>query len=236
MATTKRRRRHGQPQRPRGGPLVAGSPVGPGADQREAGADTPAGRQLGLDDRYIPGGKTHLVNPESPSTRPKQGKAGDLFDGMLAHGEPDTLAEPGFEVPSSHVGQAPRPAPEPQLDEAVPVYVVEQPGSRQVARATALYNVLVVAETNPEATRLCSPDDARVEVRILNEDPTNDVRVGMLEDIANSGEGGGTAGGCLISHCASSYTTIPTQGELFARSVNSNTVRVSVMLISEMAQ
>lgn len=232
MAQTKRRR-HGNPRRPGGGPLVAGSPPGPRADQREAGADTPAGRQLGLDDREIPGGKTHLVNPESPSTPPKEGKAGALFEGMNAHGVPDTLAEPGYEVPSHHAGKAPRPAAEPELDEAVPVYLVERPGRNRVLRVSGMYNVLCPANTAAQPARLCNPDPARVEVRLLNEDPTNDVRVGALEDINDSNLGGGNADGCLISHCASSYTTIPTQGELFAHSVNSSSVRVSVMLITE---
>jgi hypothetical protein len=234
MATT--RRRHGRPRtapRPRGGPLVAGSPVGPRADQAEPGADTPAGRQLGLDGRYIPGGKTHLVNPESPSTPPREGKAGDLFEGMNAHGVPDDTGEPGYEVPSAHVGPAPRPAPEPKLDDAVPVYMVERPGKRKVTRVTAMFNVLAPANTAALPARLCSPDEARVEVRVLNEDPANDVRVGMLEDINDSGQGGGAAGGALISHCASSYTTIPTQGELFCHSTGASSVRVSVMLVSE---
>jgi hypothetical protein len=230
------RRRHGRPRtapRPRGGPLVAGSPVGPRADQREPGAGTPAGRQLGLDDRDIPGARTHLVNAESPGTRPKEGKAGELFDGMNAHGVPDTLAEPGYEVPSSHVGQAPRPAPEPSIADAVPVYMVETPGKRTVMRVTGMFNVLAPANTASLPARLCSEDPRRVEVRVLNEDPVNDVRVAMLEDLNDGGEGGGNSAGALISHCASSYTTIPTQGELFCHSINGTAVRVSVMLITE---
>lgn len=235
MARTQRRR-HGRPQgapRPAGGPLVAGSPVGPRADQAERGADTPAGRALGLDDRDIPGARTHLVNAEAPGTRPKDGKAGALFDGMQAHGVPDTLAEPGYEVPSTHVGHAPRPEPEPQIDDAVPVYMVERPGKRTVIRVGGMYNVLVVANTTASPTRLCSQDARRVEVRLLNEDPNNDVRFGELQDINDGGQGGGSQGGALLSHCASTYTTLPTQEEVFARSLNSSTVRVSVVLITE---
>lgn len=235
MAATKRRRhgRPGQAHRPAGGPLVAGSAPGPRADQAEPGADTPAGRQLGLDSREIPGGINHLVNPESPSQRPKQGTAGALFDGMNAHGVLDTLAEPGYEVPNTHAGKAPRPEPEPVLEDAVPVYMVEAPGKRTVIRVSGMRNVLVVANTAAAPTRLCSEDPRRVEVRLLNEDPVNDVRVGQFEDINDGGEGGGSQDGILLSHCASTYTTIPTQYELFARSLNSSTVRVSVMLITE---
>ena len=235
-ARTNRRRRHGRPgqaHRPEGGPLVAGSPPGPAADQAERGADTPAGRQLGLDSREIPGGVPHLVNPESPPHHPKQGKAGALFDGMQAHGVPDTLAEPGYEVPSTHVGRAPRPEPEPQIDDAVPVFMVERPGKRTVIRVSGMYNRLVVANSAAVPTRLCDPDPRRVEVRLLNEDPVNDVRVGQYEDTNDSGVGGGASDGILLSHCASTYTTIPTQGDLFSRSLNSSTVRVSVMLITE---
>jgi hypothetical protein len=111
--------------------------------------------------------------------------------------------------------------------------MVERPGKRTVARVTGMTNMLVVANTASAPTRLANEDPRRVEVRLLNEDPVNDVRVGQFEDINDGGQGGGSQGGILLSHCASTYTTIPTQGDLFARSLNSSTVRVSVMLITE---
>lgn len=190
--------------------------------------DSPAGRALGLDDRDIPGGAVHIINPETRATPPALEPAAELFaDGsLLDHGVPDERDEAGFTTPSGLVGPPQTAAREPEVTEAVPVYIVDGPKSEHRDRIMTGVSYTVNDPTQPEPTVLAYPDERRLELWILNESQTTDIRVGRLDDV----QGGG---GALLSHFLNSYTKFHANGELYAYStVNGSPVKVSVISIS----
>ena len=182
------------------------------------------GREIGLDDREIPSGLNHLSNPETPSAKPAV-PARQHLPAMNEHGVPDDNPDASYEQPEAGTVLISEPLPEGREYYAVPVYQVEEPGKGKVHRK-ALCNSITVPASGSDPIRVCSRDDGRVEVRILNEDPANDIR--FSESIATLIEGGGA----LLWHGTNSYTPIPTQDELWAVGASAACV-MSVVLVTE---
>jgi hypothetical protein len=203
----------------------------PGPDKAERGAATPAGRQLGLDSRDIPGGQPHVVNPESTHHKPVPKDPRPLFtDERLSHGVADPLAEThdGWEKPSDEITPAARPAPVPKFEDAVPVRIVQGVKSR-VIRVSSVDSITVPGNTaNNVPVRICNIDLNRVQLQLLNEDTANDVRVGQREDLI-------TGKGALISHFTNSYLRLHTQDEMFALGAGTAAVKLSVITETEVA-
>jgi hypothetical protein len=104
----------------------------------------------------------------------------------------------------------------------VPVRIVAQ--APQSIRTATAHHITVQASTG-EATRLCGVDPNRIEVRLLNESQSSDVRFSYQPGDLVGGGGG------LLPWPANAYTPVPTQDELWAISADSGTPTVSIMQI-----
>lgn len=179
-----------------------------GRPRRGPAADSPAGRALGLDDRDIPGGEIHVINPQTRATPPALAPEPQLFaDGsLLDHGVPDERPG-GFETPDAGTGPAPRPAPEPEISDSVPVYIV--PGPYKGELAVSSPRQIPVPASGNTPVRVCGgADRRRVGVLLLNESATI-IRIGGTEvDAAN--------GGAALPASMTNYLWIGTQGSLYA--------------------
>jgi hypothetical protein len=190
-------------------------------------------REFGVPQADIPGGKQHIVNRPTHSYRPGpdqvEVRPADLhkFHGV----EPHDLG--GYVTPpdATQDTDAPRPEPEPQISDAVPVYIVESPESK-VTRKNIAFNINVGnATTRP--VRICGNDPNRVEIMLLNESNT-DIRISDTEAGLQNAAAAGAGDGALISHSTTSYTTIKGQSELYALTTsNSNGGALSVIIITE---
>lgn len=220
----------GRPRRGSTGPnvLVSGD-TGPrqpqgGARVREFFRESGdlAAREFGVPQADLPGGINHVVNPETHPTEPP-GVYERPADYHKYHG---VESDDGFyETPPTGTGRAPRPAPLPKTDDAVPVYIVETGGKDKVRREASHDSILVSGSTDP--VRLCNRDDQRVELHLLNEDATNNVRIGTRSELAESR-------GAMLPAVTNSYLKIPDQGELWAIPAVAGTIaKVSVIAITE---
>lgn len=189
--------------------------------RRGPAADSPGGRALGLDDRDIPGGALHVVNPETAATPPALEPEPQLFaDGsLLDHGVPDERPG-GFETPPADVGHAPRPGREPEVSDAVPVYMVPGPGRGETEVAAPHSTVVPAPGSTP--VRLCGAVPSRAAVLLLNESATI-VRIGASEaDAVN--------GGAALPATMGGYLRIHTKGQIYAiADSGTSTLKVSVI-------
>lgn len=200
--------------------------------------DTPEGRQLGLSARVqgqpspIPGGQKHTGNAPAirhtvpvPASDPEigMGNAHGVIPGTHTNAEradaergPNTVHHtmPRPRVHHPHE----RPAP-------IPVFIV-QDAQDDVLRSAAPHSIAVAANTG-DPVRLCGKDAGRVEVMILNESSTTDVRFAQRQSDLNAGGGG------LLPWPANSYTTVKTQDELYAISASGTAATVSVIQVFE---
>lgn len=201
----------------------------PGPDKDEGGADTPAGRQLGLDSRDIPGGRPHLVNPESPATRPATTEPRPLFEGMNAHGVVDPDTGPGYTATPDDPRPVPaqRPVPVPKWHDAVPVYEVEGPKSR-VIRTTTSVGPYTMPATDTGPHRICDRDPNRVSVYVTNENATagNIIRIGTRAEVDQS-VGFGLAGN------RSTSPDLKSQDELYVWNPTGTAITYSAILVTE---
>ncbi|HEV2317344.1 MAG TPA: hypothetical protein VGV89_07205 [Thermoplasmata archaeon] len=186
--------------------------------------NSPAGRALGLDDRDIPGGAVHIINPETRATPPALEPAAELFaDGsLLDHGVPDERPEAGFTTPSGLVGPPQTAAREPEVTDAVPVYMVPGPGHGETEVA-APHSTIVPAPGSTPA-RLCGAVPARASVLLLNETSTI-IRIGATETDAVNG-------GAALPASMGNYLRIHTKGHIYAIA-DSGTATLKVSVIEE---
>jgi hypothetical protein len=187
----------------------------------------------------IPGGKGHVASGQSVPERPP-GVPDRPADYHKYHGVPSD--DGPYETPDAEVGRAPRPAPVPEISEAVPVYIVEEPAARSKRREAAFDSISVASATSvtsgtAEPTRILNRDDSRVEVLILNEDSSVDIRVSQdksqLMNPQAQGAPGGGGGGALIWHGTNSYTKFVTQAEMWAVTTTSANALLSVIVVTE---
>ena len=186
----------------------------------------------------IPGGKPHLVNEED-WREPTEYKPLAPIDYRKEHGVPPLDWADDYDVPRTFgpAERVERPLAIPDIPDAVPVYVVQGEGDKKKLRRLAAFNISVPAAGSAEPTRVCNVDPDRVEIRILNEDSANDIRISSdLEELAaTSAQGTGSAGnGALLWHGTNSYTDLKTQDEIWAIAESGTTpVRLSVIIVTE---
>jgi len=202
----------------------------------------------------IPGGKPHLVNPPAYVNRDNRRAAVDRRKPVDYHREHDVPPEDAatdYDVPRNLVhadfGESGEQAREAHIREAVepdavPVYIVEKGGDEKKIRVLAAFNIDVVpwgGGSGQAATRICSRDPNRVEIRILNEDSNIDIRFSSdLEELSSNTadvQGTGAGGsGALLWHGTNSYTDLKTQDEIWAVTTSTSaSARMSVIIITE---
>lgn len=232
MGRERHRPRRGNP----GNPIVSGDSgtyAGPQGGARQAvyeSGDLEA-REYGVPQADVPGGKTHVVNPETIPERPP-GVPERGADQHKYHGV-EPLDDGFYETPSPHVARAPRPEPVPdsKFSQAVPVYIVEDADAPHVIRGANVEKITVVASaTANEPTRICGLDPRREEVMLLADDGTHDVLFADTQATLIEGRG------ALLSHSATSYTRVATQDFLYAWSGSSTAAAtLSVIIVTERA-
>lgn len=180
----------------------------------------------------IPGGKDHLINAPVYRQRPEAPAPADFTDqpDQNAHGVPPTShngATRGQIVRGRQAEQqgddqyyaATRPQPRP-----VPVFVVENQDKTPVYRTASPRKVVVPINT-ADPIPLCGRDPDRVEVMLLNEDPSNGVRFAVRpSDLDN-------AGGSLLPPAMGNYLKLKTQDSLYAVSNTGTAATVSVIQV-----
>jgi hypothetical protein len=181
-------------------------------------ANSGEGRELGIDDRDIPGGLEHLVSPETPPTKP-QVPAQRHFKDDVAHGVPITDPDEPYAKPEAGKFQLPVFSRPPEEEIAVPVYQVERPGDARTIRAFVSGGPLTLAPG--EVIRIASRDPKRVRFYVGNESSTASyyIRVGSLDDV-EGGMGFGIPGQRVIQE----FTT---QDELWAANVSTSDITIS---------
>jgi len=222
------RTRH-RPQRGSSGgnPLVTGdtgSYAGPqgGADPGPHISGDLQSREFGVPQADIPGGQNHLVNPQAKPAETAR-KPLRPADYHKYHGVPP-IDDGEYETPPDDVTSQGKPAAEPKEPvDAVPVRIVQD--HPNTYRDLFADSISVAASTSAEPTRLCNYDPDRYEVWLLNEDSTNNARIGSRADLIEGH-------GAMLPAVTNSYMKLKTQGELFAQSLASAAVKVSVIIIT----
>jgi hypothetical protein len=181
-------------------------------------ANSGEGRELGIDDRNIPGGLEHLVSPETPPTKPQVPAQRRLKDDV-AHGVPITDPDKPYAKPEAGKIQLPVFTRPPEEEIAVPVYQVERPGDARTIRTFISGGPVTLVPG--EVRRIADRDSKRVKLYVNNEGATaaNYIRVGSLED-ADAGMGFGIPGNRTIQE----FTT---QDELWVVNVSTGNIPIS---------
>lgn len=224
--------------RPRRGPnpIVAGDTgayAGPqggartGRDRFRESGDLDS-REYGVPQADLPGGKTHVVNPETHHDKPP-GVPERPADYHKYHGvESD---DGSYETPDASVGppQPPVPLKKQEWHEAVPVKMVQDPDRVKVLRRAVAETITCVSSATPnEPTRICGRDPYRDEIMLLCTDAANDILFAYEQATLLEGRG------ATLKHTATSYTRIATQDYLYAWSASSTaTSTLSVVVITE---
>lgn len=183
-------------------------------------------REYGVPQADLPGGKTHVVNPETHPERPP-GVPIRPADTHKHHGVPSD--DGPYETPAPQVADSPRPAPVPKGPQhVVPVTIVENPDKPRVIRRAIVEKITCAEQDSGEPTRICGIDENRDEVMLLCSDASNDIR--FAHDEATLIE----ERGALLSHTATSYTRVATQDFLYAWSASATaTSELSVVIVTE---
>lgn len=194
--------------------------------------NTPEGDGIGASDRMqpepspIPGGRVHLENgPTIRQRTPVPDSPPEIKD-LNAHGvQPgDHTARERAEVQRGPNAVRPlvptysAPAIEPV---PVPVRIVEQ-RSPVILRAAAPHSITVQASSG-EPVRLCGQDPNRVDILLLNESTSSDIRFSDRQSTLVAGRG------ALLPWPGNSYLRLATQDELWAISADSGTPSVSII-------
>ena len=194
--------------------------------------DTPEGDGIGMSSRMtadpspIPGGRVHLENEPTVRQRTPVPDSPPEIKDLNAHGvQPDDhTARERAEFMRGPNGVKPiRPAYDAPAVEPVPVPVRIVQERAPVIRRTSSHRKIGLQASTGEAVRLCGLDPNRVNVLILNESSSSDVRFAQTPRDLNNG------GGTLLPWPSNSYIKLETQDELWAISADSGTPYVSVL-------
>ena len=223
----------------RGGPgpdvLVSGDvgeyhPQGGARDGASESGDL-AAREYGVPQADLPGGKGHVINPETRPVRPG-GVPERPADYHKYHGVPSDDGD--YDTPDGEVGHAPRPVPVRKVPDAIPVYIIEQGSPHRNIRLAVTDEILLPA-VGSDPARVCNWDLGRDEVMMLCTDPGHDAL--FSDDRASLADATITAHGrcALLSHTAVAYTRVATQGELWATSADANASHLAIVIITTVA-
>lgn len=191
--------------------------------------DSAEGRQIGLAEPPLPGGLNHLVTAPVKTEKPEV-PAAPKYPVQNAHGVPDNW-DVGYARPQAGKPVVYESAKPPAEHDAVPVFIVEEPGKRNVRRDMAAYQIEVPANT-ADPIRVCSVDRTRVQVSLRNTGVADAATAGDIQ----FSETIGTVveeRGALLATGATSYTRLSHQGEIWALSVNASPQKLSVILEME---
>jgi hypothetical protein len=203
------------------------------------------GRDIGLSDRElgdpspIPGGETHLVNHQTmrqlaptPVPRPE-------FRGDMAHGVPPekhSAHERAAAMRGPNSAHDPRPVPphEPGPHEhpvpPVPVTIVEQGRDTRPLR-TSSHRRYQLPPAGSEAVRLVGRNSGRVDLLMLNEDPTHNIRFAQRPSELDQPNAG-----TVLPATTSSYLRIRTQDELYGVSDDDASPFISIIEVFDKAE
>lgn len=187
-------------------------------------------REFGVPQADVPGGKTHVTNPETHAEKPP-GVPLRPADAHKYHGVAP-LDEGFYELPDTSVGPPQHQVGPPALAEAVPVYIVERPEKERTKRVAYTDTISLPAVGNDPAV-ICNRDEGRDEVMLLATDATNNV---LFSDSYASLAAATTTtkGGCgFLSKSATTYTRVATQDTLYATSDANTGSHVTVIIITE---
>jgi hypothetical protein len=180
----------------------------------------------------LPGGKTHVVNPQTRPVKPRQSTVRPV-DEHKQHDVPPMDWATEYDLPEYDITGAderarmqtikPRGVPE-----AVPVYIVEHAEEHfPILKMATPETVTVGASTAAQPTRLCTEDRRRVLISLNNQDSTNAVQFGEEQATVIEGRG------AILPAASTSYLHLAHQGELWAQSVAATAVKVSVIIQTE---
>jgi hypothetical protein len=198
-------------------------------------ADSPQGRELGLDDRDIPSGIPHLEQHKTIPGKAAVPEAPPVFRGDMQHGVPagpdDNFVKPADKLERGHQARKHGSQPvhyemPPAEPDPLPVYLVEK-REKVPVRREAIIDSITVAAQGGEPTRICSEDPDRVQIQLLNEDPVNIIRFAATQAELSSGTG------AALPAVTNSYTRLRTQGELWAVVAAPATARLSRIIETE---
>lgn len=191
--------------------------------------------EYGVDDRDIPGGDIHLVNPQVVPQRVPVAEGLEEFRGMMAHGVPP--ADYGM-YDREPKGKPYKPQYErlPDPVNPVPVYIVTEGGGPRPLRHTATKHFQAPVLT-AEPGNVVGEDTKRYSVRVLNEGVSGGAgcRIGQLNDLAVDLQNNLIVGGALLPNAMVSYLEIKTQGPLYVLSMDTHTPVISVIIETEVA-
>jgi hypothetical protein len=118
-----------------------------------------------------------------------------------------------------------RPAPEPQFEDAVPVYIVDRPGRRGINRSSPRRIAVPAAGGVP--VRVVAENHDRAGVLLLNESATI-IRIGETESDASTR-------GAALPASQTSYLWIASQDSLYAIA-DTGTSQLTLSVIEEFGQ
>ena len=194
--------------------------------------NTPEGDGIGASDRMqaapspIPGGAVHLENAATVRQRTPVPDSPPEIKDLNAHGvmPAEHTARERAEFMRGPNGVKPiKPAFDAPAVEPVPVPVrIVQERSPRVLRTSSHRRITLPASTG-EPARLAGQDFNRVQIILLNESTSSDIR--FAQNVRDLNAGGGT----LLPWPGNSYLKLETQDELYAISADSGTPAISVI-------
>lgn len=235
MSRAKNRPRRGSPGSSvliEGDTGIFPGPLG-GAEPGATESGDLASREYGVPQADIPGGVRHLVNPQTRHARPP-GVPERPADYHKEHGV-EPLDDGQYALPPDATEERPsKGIPEPRTHNAIPVYIVsEEPAGK--SRRVAVTDTIALPAVGTDPARICNLDDARDEVMLLCTDGTHDA---LFSDdrsslaIATATDHGRCA---FLSHSATSYTRVATQGELWGTSADASISHLAIVYITSVA-
>jgi hypothetical protein len=185
-------------------------------------------REFGVPQADIPGGLRHVVNPESHPVKPGV-KPERPADYHKYHGVPSD--DGGYVLPPDDVTAQPEPEPVPRFHDPVPVYIVER-GAGARSRRIATTDTILLPAVGQDPARICNLDDSRDEVMLLCTDAANDAL--FSDERSSLADATATDHGrcAFLSHSATTYTRVATQGELWGTSAAAAASHLAIVLIT----
>lgn len=207
---------------------------GTGRSVEVTAPESAEGRDIGLSDRQlgtpspIPGGEKHLVNHQTMRQAVPEVEPRPEFRGVMTHGVPPEK-HTAHERAASMRGPDSTHDPKPHYAEKkvpippVPVIVVSTGNDIRSLRSSSDRRYTLPA-AGSEPVRLVGANSHRVEILLLNEDPSHHIRFSKFIASLQSPHNG-----AVLPATSSSYLKLTTQDELYGISDDSGTPTISII-------
>ena len=131
------------------------------------------------------------------------------------------------------MGRAPRPAPVPEIQDAVPVYIVERGVGKRKSKRVMYTDTINLPAVGSDPAALCGRDEDRDEVMLLCTSGINNVL--FSDNYASLASATATThGGCgFLSKNATTYTRLASQEQIWATSDAASGSQVAVVIVTE---